>query len=147
MKTDVLEMLGKEAQAEKKRRKIAIECLEKLTPVLTEAFVPLAGTKFHNDEYNSVVNIDGELYFRYAPHEGKTKIEKEGFYVDRSSYFALWGEDVSSLQGQEFWLQVEAILVWIAQRIPMELRETREERNTKLARLEKIVAAIATIED
>ena len=30
MKTDILEMLLKEAQAEKGRRKIAIECLEKL---------------------------------------------------------------------------------------------------------------------
>ena len=142
---DVLEVLRKAAEAERKRRKTAIECLEKLTEQLTESFLPLLGDRFDGDGYNAVEEIGWNLYFRYAPHHGAEEVEREGFYFDPSQHL-VWGKELSSLRGRVFWRQIRRILAW-ADNLPAKIREIEEERKSNIARLEKIVAAIATIEE
>jgi hypothetical protein len=141
---DVLAMLRKAAEAEKKRRSKAVEYLEQLTKELTEAFLPLLGDQFDGAGYNSVEKIGWNLYFRYSPHYGEKEIETEGFYYDLGQHL-VWGKTLTTLRGRLFWKQVRKILDWLDN-----LHETLDDlemtNKTRLAGLEKIVAAIQAIE-
>lgn len=143
MENNVLEVLRKAATKERKRRAVAIVCLEELTKQLAEAFSPLMGDGFDGSGYNAIHSITNDLYFRYKRHEGAENYELEGFYFDPRQN-QVWGKEITFLQGKDFWHQVARILAWVDE-LPDLLSRLESSRNLHFMRLKKIIAAIQAI--
>jgi hypothetical protein len=80
---------------EKKRRKIAIQWLDRLESILMEAGPALWGSGDGGDYVDNAKYVEREkegkktrvdIYFRYGHHEGERKTEGTGWYYDRPLY-------------------------------------------------------------
>lgn len=116
---------------EPKRRAIALQFVEKVTEILA----PVADSIFMRcREFGGVKAFGRDLYFRWETHYGASETETIGFYVKYDEY-PVWGQDLSSVKGTEFWLAIRDIVEFIE--IVSEKIDEKEAAREKLLALLK----------
>jgi hypothetical protein len=150
----VLEKLTEVSSRETKRREQAVNYLNTLTEQLTPIFKDVFGcveyvsgdTQYikwipaydkEKKEYNT---SNSEIYFRFGNHHGDNSTEYPGFY--KSYEYPFWGDDVTELKGQNFWIAVKQITDWLNNCLSDELDIIEKSRDQRFEQLEKIVTAI-----
>lgn len=126
-------------QGEGRRRKIALEYVEKVTDILEKTGPDLWGSgdaiEFPGAVFLTRVKKDGkiratDIYFRYKSHAGESSVESPGFYSSWDTGFPLWGKPLDDLRGKEFWYAIQVVIEWIPQIV--EEIETKSKGREKL---------------